>query len=85
MARVDLAARSTTAMGSSTTLPSEFHQSYAACTGLDLSREENSADFHIAPEEDLLQVCDIPVFMHYIRILIASPCPRVTYILLRHL
>ena len=61
-----------------------FHRSYAACTGIDLSGEENNADFHVAPEEDLLRLCDIPVFMHYVRILIASPCPRVTYILLRY-
>ena len=40
------AARSTAAMGSSTTLSTEFHRGYTACAGLDLSREENSTDLH---------------------------------------
>ena len=65
--------RSTATADNSTTLSSEFHHGYATCIEFDLSSEKTGA-----VNVRRCQPVRVNVLMHYARIIISLPCPRMT-------
>ena len=66
--------RSTATVDNATTLSSEFHHGYTTRSEFDISSEETDA-VNVRRRQPVRAI----VFMHYVRIIISLPCPRMTF------